>query len=165
MPVWLYTSGAVHLVRPRRPQPARAARAAARAPAPGGRARRPARADAARNLEAPARAARGRARPGPRRGAAPRLRRRPVPAGGGRRLARALPAPLERQPRRARAAPRPDRHRGGVAVYGTYETIDGRPAVRFERALSPRRRAGLARGHRAGRARALVPELGRARAA
>ena len=46
-----------------------------------------------------------------------------------RRLARPLPAAVEREPRRARPAPRPK----GLTVYGTYETYDGKPAVRFER--------------------------------
>src|SRR3954452_11571369 len=112
-----------------RPEPPRRAGAAARAPAPRGRARRAPRHQPARHLQAPQGAARGGARPGPPGGQPARLRARPRPDPRARRLARPLPAAVEREPRRARPPPRPE----GLIMYGTYETYDGKPAVRFER--------------------------------
>ena len=42
-----------------------------------------------------------------------------------------------REPRRARAAPGREQSEGGPLMEGTYVTLDGKPAVRFER--TPRR--------------------------
>ena len=56
---------------------------------------------------------------------------RAEPARRGRRLARAVPQALGRATRRARTPPG-----GEPMMTGTQETIDGRPALRFERRLT-----------------------------
>ena len=81
---------------------------------------------------------------------------RSAAAGRGRRVAGALPRVLVGALRRARTTPG-----GEPMIDGTLETIDGRPALRFERRLAHPRRARLARGHRARRARAVVRRAGR----
>src|SRR3954454_5969327 len=123
---------AVRLVSPGRPVAPRGPRAAARAPAHGGRARRAPRTEPARHVQAPARPTRGGPRQREDRGPAPRLRAGARAAGRARRLADAVPASVDAQPRRPRASSRLE---GGL-MHGTYETIDGKPAVRFERRLA-----------------------------
>ena len=89
-----------------------------------------ARAQPARRLQAPQGAARGRARRGARRGK--RRCTRCAPSRSPRStMAGALPRVLVGAPRRPRTTP------GGEPMTdGTLETIDGRPALRFERRLA-----------------------------
>src|SRR4051794_13548767 len=78
----------------------------------------------------------GRARAGAAGGAAAGLCAGAGAAGRARRVARAVPAVVERQPGCAGAAP--GRNTGGrdMSAHGSFETVDGGPAVVFERSLA-----------------------------
>src|SRR5579859_2665330 len=115
------------------------ARAAAGIPASGRRPGRAHRAQPARYFQVPARAARRRARGGADRRPATHLRARRPSARRARRLARALPAQVGGKPGRARAPPglkAVPNPQGELTMYGAYDTIENRPALRFERRLS-----------------------------
>src|SRR5215217_3663990 len=106
-------------------------RSPARAAAVRRGARRAATAQPARRLQAPARAARGRIGRRADRRALPALRTARRAARRGRPLAGALPGALVGPARRPRTTPG-----GEPGMNGTLETIDGRPALRFERRLA-----------------------------
>src|SRR5262249_17820484 len=105
----------------------------------GRRARGKHRAQPARNLQASARPARRRTGGGADRGPAAHLRARRPSARRAGRLARAVPAQVGAEPRRPRAASGPQAvpdPQGALTMYGAYDTIENRPALRFERRLS-----------------------------
>src|SRR5215211_7251136 len=95
------------------------------------RPRRAPHAQPARRLEAPEGAARRRARRGAAGGAAALVPPARPAARRGRRVARALPRPLVEPAGRPRTTPG-----GEPMMSGTLETVDGRPALRFERRLA-----------------------------
>src|SRR5439155_20424380 len=105
----------------------------------GRRAGHAARDEPAGGVQAPARAARGRAGPRAPGRAAPAVRVAPRAATRSGRLAAAIPAVVGRPARRAGTAPRHDaRHdrKDRRTVNGTLWTEQGRQVLRFERRLA-----------------------------